>query len=1329
MANSTPNIDPRSAKDVTRQVADLAKIYAAGWNEMDPISGSPTGFSGALINIFGRFAELIIQRLNQVPDKNYLAFLNLIGASLLPPQPARVPMTFALAAEDSPDAVVPPGTQVAAPPAEGETEPVIFETERELVVTAAQLNSIFVVDPWQDKYADLSGAAGAASGADHLLFQGDRRNVHTLYLGHDSLLGFPAIAALRLRFNLDRALGDDGRLEWDLWDGTAWKPREPVGSGQLDQIGENVVEFDAMIPTAESSVYSISNRWLRCRLTTPITPGVDALAQMVRQSRLPEVRRVLLEVDLQRAALPGLQPELAFYNSQPVDLGKDYFPFGEQPKPNGSFYLSSAEAFSKDRAGGLAAAGASIELAVQVANSHLIPASASSWPADDLQLAWECWNGQTWLRLGTSFAPDWLALLELDALPSVVSDAGLEVPQIVVQGTAQRAAGVTITSLATGFGQSVVIGSDRRFAATVPLADGLNMIVCSGQSRSRLTNAWVVVFMESSESRQTIQLAVQNLPGKPLPPGQKEIKLDVRAQGSGAGTVKIFRVTNGNAPLQSPTEWNVGQDPPPVPLVEGRNELLIEGLIDSQTTAAATTACVGREAAPPPPDAVTGFADGTYALCQHGTVFLQLPDTTRPTAVNGQQGYWLRVRLANGDYGCDAGYALKDPTDPSAGYVLTLASFRPPIVSDLKIGYQQTLTDLPEYCLRYNNLTFDDVSAVNQMDESAFNPFVPVPDQQPTVYLGFKLPPERAAFPNRTISLFARMAAFKYGEKVAPLFPLSRKAGGTGDSTVSHLFYISNHMPAAVKFDLSTYGTRWTTAVVPGAVQLEAGESVSVQVQVTIPTGTAVGNQDRGFLRLVSAQDPDHEYSAVFSTYVESETGEDRRLELNWEYGTDKDWSELRVGDDTENFIRSGMINFIAPTDFRRRWVFGFNEHWLRVRWDTGQFPYEPRLSRVLTNTTMAAQTITLRNENLGSSDGSENQRFRTTRLPVLVGQQLEVREPEQPSAEEQATIEKEEGPDAVTIRRDTAGRLQEIWVRWHEVPDFYGSGPRDRHYVLDHITGEIRFGDGLHGLVPAVGSGNIRMRRYQTGGGRGGNKAANTIIQLKTTVPYVGQATNPEPASGGADAEASGSLLERASRSLRHRERAVTRVDFEDLALLASPDVARALCVPLYNLVLDPDASQLKAGILSLIIVPRSDDIKPLPSRELIERVGNYLNDHQIPTLQLIIVGPEYIRVDVELEIALVALEGASEVRRNVAAALSDFLHPLSGGLEGKGWDFGRRPHKSDLYALIEPLAGVDHIRSLKVTETEERPGVQQTGRFLVYSGTHTIRLIFSET
>ena len=42
-----------------------------------------------------------------------------------------------------------------------------------------------------------------------------------------------------------------------------------------------------------------------------------------------------------------------------------------------------------------------------------------------------------------------------------------------------------------------------------------------------------------------------------------------------------------------------------------------------------------------------------------------------------------------------------------------------------------------------------------------------------------------------------------------------------------------------------------------------------------------------------------------------------------------------------------------------------------------------------------------------------------------------------------------------------------------------------------------------------------------------------------------------------------------------------------------------------------------------------------------------------------------------------------------------------------------------------LEAVPGVDHIRSLQVIETEDQPGVKKTGRFLVYSGKHTIGLI----
>jgi predicted phage baseplate assembly protein len=143
--------------------------------------------------------------------------------------------------------------------------------------------------------------------------------------------------------------------------------------------------------------------------------------------------------------------------------------------------------------------------------------------------------------------------------------------------------------------------------------------------------------------------------------------------------------------------------------------------------------------------------------------------------------------------------------------------------------------------------------------------------------------------------------------------------------------------------------------------------------------------------------------------------------------------------------------------------------------------------------------------------------------------------------------------------------------VQWLETTDFYGSGPRDRHYGLDHLTGEIRFGDGLAGLIPPVGAGNLRLTEYRTGGGDAGNRPAGAIVQLKTTVPYVDKVTNYEAAAGGADAESLGSLIERAPRSIRHNGRAVTVEDFEDVALLASPEVARARCIPLRNLASDP--------------------------------------------------------------------------------------------------------------------------------------------------------------
>ena len=67
-----------------------------------------------LIELFAWMTEMIVFRLNQVPDLNYIKFLQLLGIELTPAQPAQADVTFTTVRKDVPGVNVPAGTQIAA---------------------------------------------------------------------------------------------------------------------------------------------------------------------------------------------------------------------------------------------------------------------------------------------------------------------------------------------------------------------------------------------------------------------------------------------------------------------------------------------------------------------------------------------------------------------------------------------------------------------------------------------------------------------------------------------------------------------------------------------------------------------------------------------------------------------------------------------------------------------------------------------------------------------------------------------------------------------------------------------------------------------------------------------------------------------------------------------------------------------------------------------------------------------------------------------------------------------------------------------------------------
>ena len=175
-----------------------------------------------------------------------------------------------------------------------------------------------------------------------------------------------------------------------------------------------------------------------------------------------------------------------------------------------------------------------------------------------------------------------------------------------------------------------------------------------------------------------------------------------------------------------------------------------------------------------------------------------------------------------------------------------------------------------------------------------------------------------------------------------------------------------------------------------------------------------------------------------------------------------------------------------------------------------------------------------------------------------------------------------------------------------------------------------------------------------------------------------------------------------------------MTVEDFEDLAYEASPQVARVLCLGA-RVATPDDAIEAGAGQSSedpvtfghvkVVIVEESsataqpgsgsiDAFQQALSPGLERRVREYLQARAVPYVTVDVSGPAWVPIEVSATVRSSA--EPRRVKREIERALRAFLHPLHGGAEKRGFSFGRRPHKSDLYRLLLGLAGVEEVTEL---------------------------------
>jgi predicted phage baseplate assembly protein len=457
-----------------------------------------------------------------------------------------------------------------------------------------------------------------------------------------------------------------------------------------------------------------------------------------------------------------------------------------------------------------------------------------------------------------------------------------------------------------------------------------------------------------------------------------------------------------------------------------------------------------------------------------------------------------------------------------------------------------------------------------------------------------------------------------------------------------------------------------------------------------------------------------------FSCHIEGVGVDPTDPPLIWEAWSGEAWEKCELDADTTGGLnRDGDVVIHVPKSHEASLISKKRAGWIRAR-VTESAEGQPAYSASPSITSLNAITIggtvdavnaeLIEGEDVGVAEGVSGERFHLQRGPVVPG-------------DEPAVLEVS---------------AQAGWEEWTEVADFAGSGPDDRHFVIDLSSGELRLGPAVRqedgtirqfGAVPEQGA-RLRMRSYRVGGGRDGNVAARSLSVLKSSIPFVARVENRRAARGGVDGEDIENAKVRGPIRLRTRSRAVTTEDYEHLAREAAPEVARIRAVAA------GDGSE--AGSVRVLVVPaaspaaggwlRFDQL--VPGDETLQAITDRLEEARVIGTRAIVEPPVYRGVTVVAKLRARPRQNPNRLQDEALQALYAYFDPITGGPEGTGWPFGRPVNVGEVYSVLQGLRGTEVVEDARLFGADPITGQrgQQTQRLevephaLVFSYEHQV-------
>ena len=319
---------------------------------------------------------------------------------------------------------------------------------------------------------------------------------------------------------------------------------------------------------------------------------------------------------------------------------------------------------------------------------------------------------------------------------------------------------------------------------------------------------------------------------------------------------------------------------------------------------------------------------------------------------------------------------------------------------------------------------------------------------------------------------------------------------------------------------------------------------------------------------------------------------------------------------------------------------------------DPGSFVVDASGRKVYQKALSVEEGRLVKDELLGTSDGSPDQRFPLTRAPLIL-----------------RSLGSSRSKSRDVEVRTLLGPVEEEWTL-RESLAFSRAGQADFTVRIDEDDrATVCFGDGAFGRVPPRDA-EVRAT-YRVGGGARGNVAAGSVTTLADAPELAlkgAKVNNPAPATGGAERESIEHAVAHAPRVFRSLKRAVTAEDYKALAL-SYPGVGKVRAEAVHwntvTLYVAPDGGGQVSDVLEEGLLAYFEDKRPVTTVIEIADVS-YV--------------PIYVTAVIEVKSYYSRDAVVEEVRRKAGELLAF-----------ERVDFGQRIFLSKFYEAIESVEGVD--------------------------------------